>query len=97
MAHFDALNIPPSAIEKGGNELMRAAIADGELYMSIRRGFDDPEAWGRVLAEIAKHVSQIYATETKYNRLEAAQRILDAFAKDLAAGAPGSPFPGAKN
>jgi hypothetical protein len=97
MASFDALNIPPPAIEKGGNELMRAAIADGELYMSIRRGFDDPEAWGRVLADIAKHVSQIYATETKYNRIEAAQRILDAFAKDMAAGEPGSPFAAVKS
>src|SRR5437588_2478199 len=97
MANFSALNIPPSAIEKGGSELMRAAIADGELYMSIRRGFDDPEGWGRVLAEIAKHVSQIYATETKYNKIDAAQRILDAFAKDMAAGAPGSPFAVAKS
>jgi uncharacterized protein DUF5076 len=97
MANFDALNVPPSAIEKGGNELMRVAVADGELYMSIRRGFDDPEAWGRVIAEIAKHVSQIYATETKYNKLEAAQRILDAFAKDMAGGEAGSPFLGAKN
>jgi hypothetical protein len=97
MANFNALNIPPPAIEKGGHELMRAAIADGELYMSIRRGFDDPEGWGRVLAEIAKHVSQIYATETKYNKADAAQRILEAFAKDMGAGEPGSPVAGAKS
>jgi len=97
MANFNALNIPPPAIEKGGNELMRVAIAEGELYMSIRRGLDDPEGWGRVLAEVAKHVSQIYATETKYNKADAAQRILDAFAKDMAVGTPGSPLPGAKS
>jgi hypothetical protein len=97
MANFNPLNIPPPAIEKGGNELMRVAIADGELYMSIRRGLDDPEGWGRVLAEIAKHVSQIYATETKYNKADAAKRILDAFAQDMAVGEPGSPLPGAKS
>ena len=98
MANFNSLNIPPPAIEKGGNELMRVAVAnDGELYMSIRRGFDDPEGWGRVLAEVAKHVSQIYATETKYNKADAAQRILEAFAKDMAAGAPGSPVTGANS
>ena len=98
MANFNALNIPPPAIERGGNELMRVAVAnDGELYMSIRRGFDDPEAWGRALAEVVKHVSQIYATETKYNKADASQRILEAFAKDMAAGAPGSPVTGAKS
>ena len=98
MANFNALNIPPPAIERGGNELMRVAVAnDGELYMSIRRGFDDPEGWGRVLAEVAKHVSQIYATETKYNKAEAAKRMLDIFAQEVATG-EGSPVPGvAKN
>jgi len=97
MTKFDALNVPPPAIEKGGSELMRAGIADGELFMSIRRGFDDPEGWGRVIAEIVKHVSQIYALETKYNKADAAQRILDAFTKDMAADQPGSPFVGAKS
>ena len=94
MANFNALNIPPPAIERGGNELMRVAVAnDGELYMSIRRGFDDPEGWGRVMAEVAKHVSQIYATETKYNKTDAAKRILDTFAQEMAADAPGAPGP----
>ena len=97
MASFNSLNVPPPAIEHGGNELMRVAIAKGELYMSIRRGFDDPEGWGRVLAEVVKHVSQIYATETKYNKAEAAKRMLDVFAKEVATG-EGSPVPGvAKN
>ena len=91
MANFNALNIPPPAIEQGGNELMRVAVANGELYMSIRRGFDDPEGWGRVLAEVVKHVSQIYATETKFNKAEAAKRILEAFAKEMAAAdSPGA-------
>jgi hypothetical protein len=97
MANFDSLNIPPTAIQKGGHELMRLAIAEGELYMSLRRGFDDPEGWGRVIAEITKHISQIYATETKYNKADAAQRILETFAKEMAAGEPGSPLSGVKS
>ena len=74
---------------------MRVAVAnDGELYMSIRRGFDDPEGWGlRAVAEVVKHVSQIYATETKYNKAEAAKRMLDVFAQEVATG-EGSPVPG---
>src|ERR1044072_8681438 len=95
MPNLHAMNIPPPAIEKGGNELMRIAVAnDGELYMSIRRGFDDPEGWVRLLAEVVKHVSQIYATETKFNKAEAAKRMLDVFAQEVAAG-EGSPVTGA--
>jgi len=86
---FNALNVPPPAIEQGGAEIMRAAIANGELYMSLRRAFDDPEGWGRLLADVVKHVSQIYATETKFNRADAAKRILEAFAEEMKSDAPG--------
>ena len=88
MANFNALNVPPPAIEHGGNELMRVAIAKGELYMSIRRGFDDPEGWGRALAEVVKHVAQIYANETRITRETAANRIIEAFAQEMASDAP---------
>jgi hypothetical protein len=88
---FSALQVPPSAIEQGGAEIVRAAIANGELYMSLRRAFDDPEGWGRLLADIVKHISQIYATETKFSKADAAKRILEAFAKEMAAAdAPGA-------
>ena len=85
---FSPLQIPPSANVAGGAELLRAAIANGELYLSLRRGFDDPEGWGRLVADIVKHVSQIYATETKFNKADAAKRILEAFAKEMAADTP---------
>ena len=87
---FSALQVPPSAIEQGGAEILRAAIANGELYMSVRRAFDDPEGWGRLCADIVKHVSQIYAAETKYNKADAAKRILEAFAKGMADDGPGA-------
>jgi hypothetical protein len=94
MTHpFSALQIPPSANVAGGAELLRAAIANGELYLSLRRGFDDPGGWGRLCADIVKHVSQVYATETKFNKEEAAKRILEAFAKEMASDAPGAIAP----
>jgi hypothetical protein len=87
---FNALAVPPEAIEQGGAEIMRAAIANGELYMSLRRAFDDPEGWGRLLADVVKHVAQIYATETKFNKADAAKRIVEAFAKEMdASDSPG--------
>jgi hypothetical protein len=88
---YNALQIPPSALEKGGAEVLRAAIVEGELVMSLRRAFDEPEAWGMLLGDVVKHVAQIYATETPLNKEDAAKRIVEAFAKEMASSdAPGT-------
>ena len=34
---FDALHIPPAAMELGGVEVLRAVIVDGGLHVSLRR------------------------------------------------------------
>jgi hypothetical protein len=60
---FEALAAPPSALERGGTEVLRAAIVEGALHISLRRAFDDPQAWGMVLADLARHVARIYAAE----------------------------------
>src|ERR671923_263754 len=65
MATFDALHVPPTALEQGGVEVLRAAIVDGGLHVSLRRAFEDPEAWGMLIADVARHVARIYATEDK--------------------------------
>jgi uncharacterized protein DUF5076 len=81
---YNALQIPPTALEKGGAEVLRAAIVEGELYLALRRAFDDPEGWGMLLADVVKHVAQIYATETQLNKEDAAKRTLEAFSKEMA-------------
>ena len=43
---FDALHVPPAALEQGGVEVLRAVIVDGALHVSLRRAFDDPDAVG---------------------------------------------------
>ena len=93
MAAYNALNIPPEASQDGGDELMRVAVSRTGPAMSLRRGFDDPAAWGHMLAEVVKHVSQIYALETKFNKEAAANRIVEAFAQGMAAGAPADAGP----
>jgi hypothetical protein len=60
---FDALRIPPGAQERGGTEVLRAAVVDGALHVSLRRAFDDPQAWGMLLADVTRHVARIYAAE----------------------------------
>jgi len=47
---FDALRLPPAAQEHGGTEVLRAAIVNGALHISLRRAFDDPQAWGMLIA-----------------------------------------------
>ena len=72
-AVFDALHIPPTALEAGGVEVLRAAIVDGGLHLSLRRAFDDPEAWGMLIADITRHVGRIYAD--KFREEETIERI----------------------
>ena len=70
---FDALHVPPAAFEQGGVEVLRAVIVDGALHVSLRRAFDDPEAWGMLIADITRHVSRIYAD--KFPEGETVERI----------------------
>ena len=70
---FDALVIPPTALEQGGVEVLRAAIVDGGLHVSLRRAFDDPEAFGMMIADITRHVGRIYSD--KFPEDETVERI----------------------
>jgi Domain of unknown function (DUF5076) len=80
---FDALQIPPSAIEQGGVEVLRAAVVDGGLHVSLRRAFDDPEAWGMLIADVARHVARIYAREDKFPEDETLERIRALFNAEM--------------
>jgi hypothetical protein len=75
MATFDALHIPPTALEHGGVEVLRAVIINGDLHVSLRRAFDDPEAWGMLIADVTRHVARIYATEDRFRENETVERI----------------------
>ena len=75
MAAFDALNPPPATLESGGTEVLRAAIVEGGLHIALRRAFDDPEAWGMLIADITRHVARVYASEDKFRAEETIARI----------------------
>jgi hypothetical protein len=70
---FDALHVPPEAFDKGGVEVLRAVIVEGALHVSLRRAFDDPEAFGMMIADITRHVGRIYAD--KFPEAETVERI----------------------
>ena len=72
---FDALHVPPAALEQGGVEVLRAVIVDGALHVSLRRAFDDPEPWGMLIADVTRHIARIYATESKLTQDQVIERV----------------------
>jgi hypothetical protein len=82
-AVFDALHVPPAALEQGGVEVLRAVIVDGGLHVALRRAFDDPEAWGMLIADLARHVARIYATEDKFREEETLARVRAIFEAEM--------------
>jgi hypothetical protein len=72
---FEALHLPPAAFEQGGVEVLRAIIIDGGLHVSLRRAFDDPEAWGMLIADVSRHIARIYASEKNMSEEETLARI----------------------
>jgi hypothetical protein len=89
MATYDALAVPPTALEQGGVEVLRAAIVDGGLHVSLRRAFEDPEAWGMLIADLARHVGRIYARETAMTEDEVIDRVRAIFEAEM--DAPSDP------
>jgi hypothetical protein len=88
---FDALHVPPAALEQGGVEVLRAVIVDGALHVSLRRAFEDPEAWGMLIADVARHVARIYATEAKVSEEQTLARVRAIFEAEMDAPTdPGS-------
>ena len=82
---FDALVIPPTALERGGFEVLRAAIVEGDLHVSLRRAFDDPDAWGMLIADVARHVARIYAKETALTEEAVLERVRAIFLAEMEA------------
>ena len=72
---FDALHVPPAALEHGGVEVLRAVIVDGALHVSLRRAFDDPDPWGMLIADVTRHIARIYATESKLTQDQVVERV----------------------
>jgi hypothetical protein len=83
MASFDALHVPPAALEHGGVEVLRAAVVAGGLHLSLRRAFDDPQAWGMLIADVARHAARIFAAETGLTEAQALARIRAMFDAEM--------------
>jgi hypothetical protein len=80
---FDALHVPPAALDQGGVEILRAVIVDGDLHVSLRRAFDDPDPWGMLIADVTRHIARIYATESKLTPDQVIERVRTVYEAEM--------------
>lgn len=65
-------------------ELMRLWIAADSPRVALRVGvWDDPAAWGLMLAEVARHVAAAYAQSAGHDPADALERLLAGFRTEL--------------
>ena len=65
-------------------EVLRAFVVDGGLSIAFARAFEEPEMWGLLLVDVARHASRAYARESAYSEDEALRRIIDMFEAEIA-------------
>jgi hypothetical protein len=68
----------PEAAQKDPRsfELLRVWLSGGQQLVSLRVGaWDDPAAWGIMLADLARHVANSYEQEKGFDRIKTLQRI----------------------
>ncbi len=83
-AQVEELKLPPPALEQGGYEVLRAVISDGNLHVSLRRAFDEPEVWGILLADVARHIGRVFARETPMREDQVVEKIRGMFEAEMA-------------
>jgi hypothetical protein len=79
------LMIPPAAVnDPKAFELVRAWVAQGDLHVSLQMGgWDDPTAWGVVLADLVRHVARFYAEQKQLPPEQTIERVRDAMDGEL--------------
>jgi hypothetical protein len=77
---YQALALPEQALENGGLEILRVGVINDELYVSAVPAFKAPAQWGEVLADIARRLGAIYATQDSgLTRKDVMVQIAEAF------------------
>jgi hypothetical protein len=79
---FEALIIPNEALDRGGVEILRAAIIEGQLHVTLRRTFEEPDPWGSLLSEVARRVARAYSVGGDLNEREVVLRIHSSFVSE---------------
>jgi hypothetical protein len=76
--------LPPDVIGRAdATEVLRAFVIDGGLSIAFTRAFEEPDMWGLLLVDIARHAARAYARESDYSEEEALERILEMFEAEI--------------
>jgi hypothetical protein len=65
-------------------EVLRAFVIDGGLSIAFQRAFEEPDMWGLLLVDIARHAARAYARESDYTEEDALDRIVEMFESEIA-------------
>ena len=72
--------MPPDVIGRDdATEVLRTFVVDGGLSIAFTRAFEEPDMWGLLLVDIARHAARAYAKESAYTEDEALARIVEMF------------------
>ena len=80
---YQALQIPPTAVDKGAIEVLRTAILDDNVHVTLRPIFEAPEAWGLLLAQVIRNVGRAYAQQARFREVEVIAQVRQALQQDL--------------
>jgi len=77
--------LPPDVIgREDATEVLRAFVVDGGLSIAFTRAFEEPDMWGLLLVDIARHAARAYAKESAYTEDEALARVVEMFEAEIA-------------
>jgi hypothetical protein len=77
--------LPPDVVGRDdAREVLRAFVLDGGLSIAFTRAFEEPDVWGMVLVDVARHAARAYARESAYTEEEALSRIIEMFEAEIA-------------
>jgi hypothetical protein len=85
-ANSKSLDPPPAAVrDRSAFELLRVWVAEQGQHVSLRSGaWEDPFAWGIVLADLARHILQAETLSRKdLDRDAFFQRMLEGFHAEI--------------
>ena len=77
--------LPPDVVgNEHATEVLRAFVLDGGLSIAFTRAFEEPDMWGLLLVDIARHAARAFARESAFTEDEALGRIVDMFEAEIA-------------
>jgi hypothetical protein len=85
MAQTDQLRVPDAArTDPKSFELLRVWVAHRDQHISLRVGvWEDPVAWGRMLADLARHIANSFEKFEKSDPHEVLEKIRSGFEAEI--------------